>query len=511
MWPIGAILEIFVRSVTEAVTVSFRVPRGQLCHLQILEMNFLYSDTGLPVQLNEDSVIAFFNGAKEPGMFFMRGNTWRKNTSHAVRLRQAAFRPSATCRAVTRRCHCTAELRKVSVLQGRGSFWCMWLPRVTSTSLKSCVHMTAEACLQTCWLQIGFEECRAKPLARQSEGAGAQWDAYGQFSLLSSSPCSPCAQPHLTHIHRIRYGKDSPALEEGVEEDEDIACRGLTPPGFSQQAEGPLGESKWRKASEPLQRKGMQTAAWPVEHRCLRERGGAHSEKRPAARNNICLQKKPKHWLWLLHQYFCNPALDSEKHLSHRSQQLQKLWCLVGRRQQQNKTVGEGGWEVEAGYGHQGKDSLHMATINPGTMAVVLEGSKGDLAAALYKNPCGKHVISQDVAPVLYTKRNRFRQHKSTDVSLLLFADSALNSLNIRASSRHRAAQAWRRPALTCTSFMPCNKRLPYTGDNDALIKSTRRGRQDVKVGCGVGLPSAATTELRGQLLRPLSVRLQRG
>lgn len=54
-------------------------------------------------------------------------------------------------------------------------------------------------------------------------------------------------------------------------------------------------------------------------------------------------------------------------------------------------------------------------------------------------------------------------------------------------------------------------QRLPYTGDNDALIKSTWRGRQDVKVGCGVGLPSAATTELQGQLLRPLSVRLQRG
>lgn len=49
---------------------------------------------------------------------------------------------------------------EVLVLRGRGSFWCMWLPRVTNTSLKSCVHMTAEACLQICWLQIGFEECR---------------------------------------------------------------------------------------------------------------------------------------------------------------------------------------------------------------------------------------------------------------------------------------------------------------------------------------------------------------
>lgn len=54
-------------------------------------------------------------------------------------------------------------------------------------------------------------------------------------------------------------------------------------------------------------------------------------------------------------------------------------------------------------------------------------------------------------------------------------------------------------------------QRLPYTRNNGALIKSTQLGRQDVKVGCGVGLPTAATTELQGQLLWPLSVWLQHG
>lgn len=31
-----------------AAAVSFIVPRSQLCRLRILEMHFLYSDTGLP-------------------------------------------------------------------------------------------------------------------------------------------------------------------------------------------------------------------------------------------------------------------------------------------------------------------------------------------------------------------------------------------------------------------------------------------------------------------------------
>lgn len=53
-----------------AAAVSFIVQGSQLCHLQILEMNFLYSGAGLPVQLNEDSVIAFFNGTKQSGIFF---------------------------------------------------------------------------------------------------------------------------------------------------------------------------------------------------------------------------------------------------------------------------------------------------------------------------------------------------------------------------------------------------------------------------------------------------------
>lgn len=41
-----------------------------------------------------------------------------------------------------------------------------------------------------------------------------------------------------------RYGKDSPALEEGVEEDEDTAVQRPTPPVFSHRAEGLLGEVK---------------------------------------------------------------------------------------------------------------------------------------------------------------------------------------------------------------------------------------------------------------------------
>lgn len=42
---------------------------------------------------------------------------------------------------------------------------------------------------------------------------------------------------------------------------------------------------KWRRALVPHQRKGPQTVAWPLEHRCLKERGGANSEMRPVARN----------------------------------------------------------------------------------------------------------------------------------------------------------------------------------------------------------------------------------
>lgn len=55
-------------------------------------------------------------------------------------------------------------------------------------------------------------------------------------------------------------------------------------------------------------------------------------------------------------------------------------------------------------------------------------------------------------------QKPRLNVAPSIDVSLLPSAISALNSLNIHASSQHRAAQALRRPALTCASFMPCNK-----------------------------------------------------
>lgn len=52
-----------------AAAVSFIVPRSQLCRLWILEMHFLYSDTGLLLQLNEEGVIAFFNGTKISRMY----------------------------------------------------------------------------------------------------------------------------------------------------------------------------------------------------------------------------------------------------------------------------------------------------------------------------------------------------------------------------------------------------------------------------------------------------------
>jgi len=95
--------------------VSFIVQGSQRCHLQILEMNFLYSGAGLPVQLNEDSVIAFFNGTKQSGIFFMRGNTWRKCIKCTVWLQQAVHGPFTTWRALTLQCYCTAELRSTSL------------------------------------------------------------------------------------------------------------------------------------------------------------------------------------------------------------------------------------------------------------------------------------------------------------------------------------------------------------------------------------------------------------
>lgn len=97
-----------------AAAVSCIVQGSQLCHLQILEMNFLYSGAGLPVQLNEDGVIAFFNGAKQSGIFFMCSNTRRKRIKCTVWLQQAVHRPFTTWRALTLRCYCTAELRSTS-------------------------------------------------------------------------------------------------------------------------------------------------------------------------------------------------------------------------------------------------------------------------------------------------------------------------------------------------------------------------------------------------------------
>lgn len=97
-----------------AAAVSFTVQRSHLCHLQILEMNFLYSGAGLPVQLNEDSVIAFLNGTKQSGIF-MSGNTWRKRIKCTVWLQQAVHGPFTTWRALTLRCYCTAELRSTSL------------------------------------------------------------------------------------------------------------------------------------------------------------------------------------------------------------------------------------------------------------------------------------------------------------------------------------------------------------------------------------------------------------
>lgn len=98
-----------------AAAVSFIVQGSQLCHLRILEMNFLYNGAGLPVRLNEDSVIAFFNGPKQSGIFFMAGNTCRKRIECTVWLQQAVQRPFATWRALTLRCYCTAELRSTSL------------------------------------------------------------------------------------------------------------------------------------------------------------------------------------------------------------------------------------------------------------------------------------------------------------------------------------------------------------------------------------------------------------